>query len=132
MKPIDDEIASLEEKLEKLIRRSWKTRPIPENCPELTVEKEETERTLEEKMDRWVYLNDLAEKDCSAERKWHKKVRRSRRKLPRLIFINLFLLSYFFFIKTVVDPVFNEILNTCKKRNSKKHAQRAKVSPADW
>ena len=29
---IDDEIASLEEKLEKLIRRSWKTRPIPENC----------------------------------------------------------------------------------------------------
>ena len=28
---------------------------------ELMKEKEETETTLEEKMDRWVYLNDLAE-----------------------------------------------------------------------
>lgn len=29
---------------------------------ELTAEKEETERKLDEKMDRWVYLNDLAER----------------------------------------------------------------------
>ena len=29
---------------------------------ELTKEKEEAETLLEEKMDRWVYLNDLAEK----------------------------------------------------------------------
>ena len=28
---------------------------------QLTAEKEETEKLLEEKMDRWVYLNDLAE-----------------------------------------------------------------------
>lgn len=28
---------------------------------ELMKEKEETETALEEKMDRWVYLNDLAE-----------------------------------------------------------------------
>ncbi len=28
----------------------------------LVKEKEETERLLEEKMERWVYLNDLAEK----------------------------------------------------------------------
>ena len=27
-----------------------------------TLEKEEAEKQLEEKMDRWVYLNDLAEK----------------------------------------------------------------------
>ena len=29
---------------------------------ELMKEKEEAEQALEEKMDRWVYLNDLAEK----------------------------------------------------------------------
>ena len=29
---------------------------------ELTVQKEEMEKKLEEKMDRWVYLNDLAER----------------------------------------------------------------------
>lgn len=29
---------------------------------ELMKEKEKTEQELEEKMDRWVYLNDLAEK----------------------------------------------------------------------
>ena len=29
---------------------------------ELMKEKEEAEQELEEKMDRWVYLNDLAEK----------------------------------------------------------------------
>ena len=29
---------------------------------ELTGEKEKAEQELEEKMDRWVYLNDLAEK----------------------------------------------------------------------
>ena len=29
---------------------------------ELSTEKEELEQQLEEKMDRWVYLNDLAER----------------------------------------------------------------------
>ena len=29
---------------------------------ELAAEKEKTENALEEKMDRWVYLNDLAER----------------------------------------------------------------------
>ena len=29
---------------------------------ELTREKEKTEKELEEKMERWVYLNDLAER----------------------------------------------------------------------
>ena len=29
---------------------------------ELTQEKEKTEKELEEKMERWVYLNDLAER----------------------------------------------------------------------
>ena len=39
------------------------------NKQELTVEKEETELTLEEKMDRWVYLNDLAEKIAQQKEK---------------------------------------------------------------
>lgn len=59
---IDDEIAALEAKIEKLDQdimanatNSWKLN-------EITKEKETAEAKLEEKMDRWVYLNDLAEK----------------------------------------------------------------------
>lgn len=33
-----------------------------EKLKELMARKEETERLLEEKMDRWMYLNDLAER----------------------------------------------------------------------
>ena len=59
---IDDEIASLEENIAKLdddilanATNSMKLRQIME-------EKETAEQLLEEKMDRWVYLNDLAER----------------------------------------------------------------------
>ena len=36
---------------------------------ELTKEKEEVERRLEEKMERWEYLNDLAEK-IEKQKQW--------------------------------------------------------------
>ena len=66
---IDDEIASLEEKLEKLDQEIMENATNSGKLSELTVEKEETERTLEEKMDRWVYLNDLAEKIAQQKEK---------------------------------------------------------------
>lgn len=40
---------------------SWLMQQIPGKLNELTQQKEEAEAQLEEKMDRWVYLNDLAE-----------------------------------------------------------------------
>lgn len=59
---IDAEIAELEEKLEKLDSQMMEYATNSMKLSELMKEKEETERLLEEKMDRWVYLNDLAEK----------------------------------------------------------------------
>lgn len=59
---IDDEIAALEEKLEKLDQDMMQNATNSMKLTELTSEKEKTEKELEEKMDRWVYLNDLAEK----------------------------------------------------------------------
>ena len=58
---IDEDIAKLEEKIEKLDREMVKNATNSVKLSELMKEKEETETTLEEKMDRWVYLNDLAE-----------------------------------------------------------------------
>ena len=48
-------------KREKLDREMVKNATNSVKLSELMKEKEETETTLEEKMDRWVYLNDLAE-----------------------------------------------------------------------
>ena len=59
---IDDDIAKLEEKLEKLEQEIMKNATNSGKLNELTSEKEEAEALLEEKMDSWVYLNDLAEK----------------------------------------------------------------------
>lgn len=59
---IDDDIAALEEKIEKLEADIMKNATNSGKLNELTVKKEEAESLLEEKMDRWVYLNDLAEK----------------------------------------------------------------------
>lgn len=59
---IDDDIAKLEEKLEKLDEEIMKNATNSGKLNELTAEKEEEEALLEEKMERWVYLNDLAEK----------------------------------------------------------------------
>ena len=58
---IDEDIAKLEEKIEKLDREMVKNATNSVKLSKLMKEKEETETTLEEKMDRWVYLNDLAE-----------------------------------------------------------------------
>lgn len=58
---IDEDIAKLEETIEKLDREMVKNATNSVKLSELMKEKEETETTLEEKMDRWVYLNDLAE-----------------------------------------------------------------------
>ncbi len=52
---LEERIASLEEEMMKNATNSGKLREIVE-------EKEEAEKALEEKMDRWVYLNDLAER----------------------------------------------------------------------
>ena len=59
---IDQDIADLEAKIEKLDRDILKNATNSGKLNELTKEKEEAETLLEEKMDRWVYLNDLAEK----------------------------------------------------------------------
>lgn len=59
---IDEEIASLEEKLEKLDQDMMTFATNSMKLTELTQEKEKTEKELEEKMERWVYLNDLAER----------------------------------------------------------------------
>ena len=59
---IDDEIAGLEEKLEKLEEEILKHATNSVKLQELTAQKEEMEKMLDEKMERWVYLNDLAQR----------------------------------------------------------------------
>lgn len=59
---IDADIAALEEKLAALEEEIMANATNPGKLNELMEEKDRTEQKLEEKMDRWVYLNDLAEK----------------------------------------------------------------------
>ena len=59
---IDEDIAVLEEKIEILEKEISQNATDFVKLNELVKEKEEAETALEEKMDRWVYLNDLAEK----------------------------------------------------------------------
>ena len=59
---IDDDIAALEEKIEKLDADMMANATNSKKLGELMAEKEAAEAELEEKMDRWVYLNDLAER----------------------------------------------------------------------
>lgn len=58
---IDDDIALLEEKVEQLDQEIIKNATNSVKLRELMEEKETAEAQLEEKMERWVYLNDLAE-----------------------------------------------------------------------
>ena len=58
---IDDEIAGLEEKIEDLERQMEVHATNSVKLKELMEKKEKAEGKLEEKMDRWVYLNDLYE-----------------------------------------------------------------------
>ena len=59
---IDDDIAALEEKIEKQDEEMMANATNSGKLSQISSEKEETEKQLEEKMERWVYLNDLAEK----------------------------------------------------------------------
>lgn len=59
---IDETISSLEEKIEGLDKDILANATNAGKLNELTKQKEEAEKELEEKMERWVYLNDLAEK----------------------------------------------------------------------
>lgn len=58
---IDDDIANLEERIEKLEKQLEKNSTDYVKLQELMEEKTKTDKQLEEKMDRWVYLNDLAD-----------------------------------------------------------------------
>ncbi len=58
---IDDDIAALEDKIAILEQKIVENSRDFIKLNQFTKEKEEAEAQLEEKMDRWVYLNDLAE-----------------------------------------------------------------------
>ncbi len=59
---IEDTIAALEEETAALEKEIEAAATDYERLKELMAQKEEKESFLEEKMDRWMYLNDLAEK----------------------------------------------------------------------
>ena len=59
---IDDDIAALEEKLESIERQIEANATNSVKLRELMAEQEKTHALLDEKTERWVYLNDLAEK----------------------------------------------------------------------
>lgn len=59
---IDEDIANLEAKIESLDAEMMANATNSAKLGELMKAKEEAEKALEEKMERWVYLNDLAEK----------------------------------------------------------------------
>lgn len=58
---IDGDIADLEEQVERLEEEIAANATNSAKLNELLTKKEEAEQKLEEKMERWVYLNDLAE-----------------------------------------------------------------------
>lgn len=64
---IDADIAALEEKLESIERQIDANATNSVKLKELMEEQERTNALLEEKMERWVYLNDLAEKIAEQE-----------------------------------------------------------------
>lgn len=65
---IEDEIAALEEKLEMLDKRMAENASDFVKLNEFAKDKEGTEQLLEEKMERWMYLQDLAEKIAKQDR----------------------------------------------------------------
>lgn len=58
---IDEDIAALEEKIEELEAQSMANANDYGKLHKILLEKETVEKKLEEKMERWVYLNDLNE-----------------------------------------------------------------------
>ena len=59
---IDDDIAALEQQIADAESAIAANSSDYQKLQELTGQKEQLEQQLAEKMDRWVYLNDLAEK----------------------------------------------------------------------
>lgn len=59
---IDDIIAKLEDNIVKIDMKIEEYSTDYSKLQELMIEKEKIEKTLEEKMERWLYLNELAEK----------------------------------------------------------------------
>lgn len=59
---IDDDIASLEEQIESFEQEMLANATNSAKLSEILSKKEEAEKKLNEKMERWVYLNDLAER----------------------------------------------------------------------
>ena len=57
----DDDIAALEDRLEQIDKEMAANATNAGKLRELSEEQQETQQKLDEKMDRWVYLNDLAE-----------------------------------------------------------------------
>ena len=64
---IDEDIEILEQKIADLDSEMMKSATNSVKLGELMAKKEETEKALEEKMDRWVYLNDLNERILKGE-----------------------------------------------------------------
>ncbi|MBO5088629.1 MAG: ABC-F family ATP-binding cassette domain-containing protein [Lachnospiraceae bacterium] len=64
---IDDDIVALEERIGNLEQEMATVATQYTKLAELTKEKEGLEQQLEEKMDRWVYLNDLAARIANGE-----------------------------------------------------------------
>ena len=63
----EEDIAKLEAKTEQLDEEMARNATNSVKLSELIAEKEKTEAELEEKMDRWVYLNDLKERIQNGE-----------------------------------------------------------------
>lgn len=65
---IDEEIADLENKLEELAKQIQIASSDYIKLQELMTQKEERNKMLEDKIERWAYLNDLAEKIAADEK----------------------------------------------------------------
>ena len=59
---IDEDIAALEDDLERIERQIEANATNSVKLKELLEEQEKAQAALDEKMERWVYLSDLAEK----------------------------------------------------------------------
>lgn len=66
---IEDEISELEEHLKEIEQKAALYASNSVKLMELAEEQEKTQKLLDEKMDRWVYLNDLAERIAEEKRK---------------------------------------------------------------
>ena len=64
---IDDTIAQLEQQVKEVEAQLLRSTSDYVKLQELSAKKEQLEQELEEKMERWVYLNDLAERIANGE-----------------------------------------------------------------